>query len=210
MPAQSQIEMFRTQRFALLADPREVPLKTRGSSGEVDLNKEVYEPVIAALAEEKFRAKTVAEMGALPMMKNLKLPQVAQALLILTGSGHVAPAQDKGLVGKVRARTTALNTYLKDRAVSSGDIATLASPVLGGGVQVTRLHQLFLRAIAAGAKDPETYAKAVQQLLHAQGERMRKDNKPIESEAEALAEILTQAKEFADKRLPVLQALGVA
>jgi hypothetical protein len=210
MPVQTQIELFRQQRFALLTDPRDVPLKTRGASGEVDLNKEVYEPIIAALAEEKLRPKTVAEMSALPMMKSLKLPQVAQALLILAGSGHVAPAQDKGLTGKVRSRTNALNAALKERAVTSGDIATLASPVLGGGVLVTRLQQLFLRAIAAGAKDPETYARSVQQLLHAQGERVRKDNKPLESEDEALVEITAQAKEFADKRLPVLQALGVA
>jgi len=210
LSAHAQIDLFRAQRFALLSDPREIPLKIRTPIGDVDLNKDVYKPVIAALAEDRLRAKSVSEMIALPGMKALNLPQVAQALIILTGAGHVAPAQDQAAVDRARSRATKLNAALEERAVASGDVATLASPVLGAGVQVGRLHQLFLRAIAAGARDADAYARAVQKLLHAQGERMRKDSKAIESEAEELAEIAAQAREFADKRLPLLQALGVA
>ncbi len=43
-----------------------------------------------------------------------------------------------------------------------------------------------------------------------QGERMSRDGKPLETEADNLAELTTRARAFADKRLPVLKALQIA
>ena len=46
-------------------------------------------------------------------------------------------------------------------------------------------------------------------MLAAQGQRVAKDGKALESAEENLAELARQAGEFADKRLPVLQALQI-
>jgi hypothetical protein len=48
-----------------------------------------------------------------------------------------------------------LNTHLMTKARSSNDIAYLASPVSGGGVQVNRFEQLFLLNRSQGQKPPE-------------------------------------------------------
>ena len=43
-----------------------------------------------------------------------------------------------------------------------------------------------------------------------QGQRMVKDNKPLDSDADNLTELAAQAREFINKRLPMLRKLQVA
>ena len=87
----------------------------------------------------------------------------------------------------------------------------LASPVIGGGVAVDRFQQLFLLARQTGRPQPEGWAQFAWEAISAQGQRLLKDGKAIESPKENLAELLAQAKEaFSSKRLPILQALGIA
>jgi hypothetical protein len=56
---------------------------------------------------------------------------------------------------------------------------------------------------------PEQWAQAVWSVLAEQNQRIVKEGKPIESPEDNLAELLTQAREFHDKRLPVLKTLGI-
>ena len=109
-----------------------------------------------------------------------------------------------------KPRCKALNTHLFNRARFSGDVGCLASPVLGGGVAVDRFQQLFLLARQTGRPQPEAWAQFAWEVLSAQGQRILKEGKPIETPEENLAELLTQAKAFSGKRLPILQALGIA
>jgi hypothetical protein len=81
--------------------------------------------------------------------------------------------------------------------------------VTGGGVPVGRFEQLFLREMAQGKKDPQQWASATRALLKAQGQRIIKDGKPLESDEENLAELAQQAQAFSTKRLPLLRKLGV-
>lgn len=96
------------------------------------------------------------------------------------------------------------------RARSSGEINFLASPVIGAGVPVPRFHQLFLLARGKGQKTPEDWAQFVWSLLSAQGHRLIKEGKTLDSAEDNIAELTRQAVEFADKRLPVLKGLGIA
>ena len=106
-------------------------------------------------------------------------------------------------------RSKALNTHLFSRARFSQDVVFLASPVIGGGVGVGRFQQLFLLARQTGRPQPEAWAQFVWEILNAQGQRLVKEGKTFETPEENLAELQAQAKEFA-KRLPILQALGIA
>jgi hypothetical protein len=96
-----------------------------------------------------------------------------------------------------------------DKARGSGEIGFLASPVTGGGVAVNRFQQLFLLALSSGKATPESWAQHALEILAAQGQRLLKDGKPIESLEDNLAELNHQAKLFAEKQLPILKALGV-
>jgi hypothetical protein len=76
-------------------------------------------------------------------------------------------------------------------------------------VAVNRFEQLFLREIAQGKKDPQQWASAAWALLKAQGQRIIKEGKTLESDEDNLAEIAAQARAFEAKRLPLLRKLGV-
>jgi hypothetical protein len=77
-------------------------------------------------------------------------------------------------------------------------------------VPAVRFHQLFLLGRAKGGKTPEDWAKFAWDALAAQGQRVTKDGKTFETAAENIAELTTQAKDFAEQRLPLMTALKVA
>ncbi|WP_142811288.1 class I SAM-dependent methyltransferase [Tepidiphilus olei] len=89
-------------------------------------------------------------------------------------------------------------------------LGQLASPVTGGGVPVSRFEQLFLLARQSGHKTLQDWARFAWSLLAAQGQRLVKEGKPLETPDDNLAELSGQASEFAEKRLPLLKSLGVA
>jgi hypothetical protein len=92
---------------------------------------------------------------------------------------------------------------------SSNDIGYLASPVTGGGIAVTQIQQLFLIARQNGSKLPSEWASYCWQALAAQGQKLIKEGKVLETAEDNLAELGRQAREFAEKRLPILLALQV-
>ena len=130
--------------------------------------------------------------------------------MVLIGTGALQPAQDEKSITKAKASTDKLNAYLMHSSRSSTDISFLASPVTGGGVTVNRFKQLFLLAKANGKKTPQDWAAYVWQILSAQNQRLIKDGATLESPEDNLSELTAQAKEFAEKELPILHALGIA
>jgi hypothetical protein len=134
---------------------------------------------------------------------------LVQSLIVLTGGGHLYPVQDPETIKVMQSRCKKLNTYLCQRARNGGEIAFLASPVIGGGVPVGRFQQLFLLARQAGKKQPSEWAAAVWEILSTQGQRLIKDGKAIETADENIAELTSQATVFSEKQLPILKALGI-
>lgn len=118
--------------------------------------------------------------------------------------------QDDAAIQKAKKTADKLNAHLMRKSIGSNDIAYLASPVAGGGVTVNRFQQLFLLARQTGHKAPEEWAKDAWQRLAAQGQRLLKDGKTLETAEENLAELTAQAQTFAEKQLPILKALQVA
>jgi SAM-dependent methyltransferase len=203
-----QSEAFRQQSFVLLMNANDVPMKVTGSLGEATLQEQIYRPVVAALADDAYAPKTLAQLAAHPKLGSLTAQQLLQAVLVLTGAGCVHPAQEPSR--QARARCAAMNRYLCEHARSSPNVMFLASPVCGGGVLVPRFHQLFLLAAQHGKGTPSDQAAFVWGLFVAQGTRVVRDGKTLESPEENQQELLKHATDFAEKRLPVLKALGVA
>lgn len=205
-----QLERLRALPFALTVRAEDVPLKVAGAAGEATLDESVYRPLLAALAADSYAPKTLAQMQAQSGLNKLAPGQLVQALLLLTGAGHLHPVQAAAAIDAARARSARLNAHVLERAVYGGEIGFLASPVLGGAVAMGRFQQLFLRALARGLKTPAQWAADVWQAISAQGQRLVKDGKPLDSAEDNVAELTRQAEDFIDKRLPVLRALGVA
>lgn len=200
-------EALRAQRVVLTTRRSEVALKVSGSLGEASLAENVYAPLLEHLADHKPRSLGQLEQA---LKGSLAFPQLLQAAMVLAGAGHLTAAQDDGVAAKARRQTDRLNAFLIDKARGSNDVSFLASPVTGGGVAVNRFNQLFLSAIAKGLKEPAEWAQAAWQLLAAQGQKLVKEGKALDTAEENLAELTAQAGAFAEKHLPVLKALQVA
>jgi hypothetical protein len=207
LSALDQTEALRNLRVVLVKHRADVSLKVKGALGEASMNEGVYGPILDLLSDHKPR--TLGQMEQALKEKKITFAQIMQAIMVLTGGGHACPVQEDAVINKVKKTSRALNTHLMNNARSSSDIKALASPVIGGGITVGRFEQLFALAVTQGKKQPAEWAKGVWQILQAQGQKLVKEGKTLETDEQNLAELTENAESFAEKVLPVLRALGV-
>jgi hypothetical protein len=201
-----QAERMKNESFMLTTPADEVPTTVQGSLGEATLHENIYKPLIRVLAERDYGPKKVGQLIEHSSLRSLQLAQIVQALIVLTGAGHVSPARPSSDV--VRSQTQALNRYLMDRACDSADVGFFASPVTGGGVPVSRFHQLFLLAMQLGRNTAAEQVRFAHEILKSRGQRIVKSGKVLETDQENRAELQEQAIQF-QKRLPILAAAGL-
>jgi hypothetical protein len=185
-----------------------VTLVATGFLGEANLTESIYAPVLDIMADHKVRSVTQIEQAVKDA--GITFAQLIQVFLVLCGNGTLNAVQDDTAITKAKKHTDKLNNHLMLKARSSNEISYLSSPVTGGGVIVGRFQQLFLLVLQQGKKKPEEWAIFVAQILAAQGEKIVKDGKPLETAEEQLAELVNQANEFYEKQLPILKALQIA
>jgi SAM-dependent methyltransferase len=202
-----QAESLRAEKVVLMTPHSEVKLKVKGALGEADLNDSVLTPILEYLSDHK--ARTLYQIEKAVAGKDINLGRIMYAVMVLSSAGYLGSAQEEAVITKCRKRTDKLNSWLLQRAKSSGEINFLACPVTGGGYPIGRFQQLFLLAMAEGKKQPVEWAQSVWQIVHEQGHKLLKDGKAIETEAENIAELTEQARVFAEKNLPIVKALQI-
>lgn len=201
-------EALRQQRVVLAVPRDSVKLQVTGSMGVANMSEAIYNPLLDALADHK--PQTLAQLEKQLADKNVALATLAEAVMLLSGTGNLLPVQSVELAQKARKATDRLNECLMAKARSAQDITTLVSPLTGGGVQLGRFQQLFLLARMQGKRTPEDWAQTVWQVLAAQGQRMVKDGKTLESPEDNVAELTTLAREFQDRWIPIFKTLMIA
>ncbi len=202
-----QTEALRAQKLILTSHRPDVSLKVSGALGEADMTEAVYAPILDLLADHK--PKTLGQIEQALKDKGIAFVQIIQAAMVLAGAGHLASVQDDSVIGKARKQTDKLNALLCHKARGSNEINYLASPVIGGGFAVNRFEQLILSAIGQGKKQPSEWAQHVWQTIAAQGQKLVKEGKPLDTAEENLVELRAQAETFAEKQLPILKALQI-
>jgi SAM-dependent methyltransferase len=205
LSALEQAEALRQIRVILTTPRVDVALKVTGALGEANLNEGIYTPVLDLMADHKSR--TLSEIEAL-LKDKVNFAQLTQVVTVLSGAGHLSAVQADS--AKAAKTSKAINTHLMLKARGSNDLGYLASPVTGGGIPVNRFQQLFLLSMQQGKKQPADWAKDTWAILSAQGQRLLKEGKPLDTAEDNLAELTTQAQTFADKQLPILKALQIA
>lgn len=203
------------ERNQLLADtsvmlvtaPEDVPMKLTSALGEVNLSEAIYRPLLALLAADGFQPKSLGQLAA--AKADMNHAQLVQAITLLIGSSHVAVTQSAASIEAMREPARRFNAQILARARQNSDLLFMASPVIGGGVTVPRLQQMFLVARGEGAATTAELSAAVWGMMNGLGQRIVKDGKPLATDAENIAQLETDATVFL-RRLPVLQVLGVA
>lgn len=202
-----QKERLLNTRFVLTKLVDQIPLKVIGSAGEAQLQEELYKPFIQALAADAYAPKTLRVV--LSHLPEMLWSHLLQILAVLVHLDAMAPCQSEEAQKQVEDQCKALNRHLCERSCYVNEIAYLASPVTGGGFNLTRFQQIFLMARELGKSTPQDWAQFAWQHLDAQGQRLIKDGKTLETPEENLHELNAQAVDLADK-LPILKALQLA
>ncbi|HWI84502.1 class I SAM-dependent methyltransferase [Ramlibacter sp.] len=202
-----QAEALRAQKVVLMAPRPDVSLKVSGALGEASMSEAIYHPILDYLADHK--TKSIGQIEQATQAQGLNLGLVKQAVLLLAGIGHLGLVQDESVTARSRKHTDKLNAHLMAKARSNTDVGHLASPVTGGGIPVGRFNQLFLMALAQGKKQPADWAQFVWSVLAMQGQHLIKDGQALQTPAENLAELNSQATLFGEKHLPILRALQI-
>lgn len=203
-----QAEQLRGQRVILVQPRAEVSLKVTGSLGEATMQDAIYAPILDQLAD--YTPHTLAQLEHAVKPRGVQFAQLVQAVMVLSGAGVLCAVQDETSTIKVKKNADQLNALLMSKARSRTELGHLASPVTGGGIAVTRFHQLFLLARQHGHEAPQDQSEFVWHLMELQGQRLVRQGNTLASAEENLAELAHQAAEFAAKQLPILKALQIA
>lgn len=202
-----QKESIQKLKFILIVERDSVSLTMIGPLGEANLNKEIYNPLLDLLADYEMRS--FAQIESALSKYGLDFAKLFQALLVLTGTTTIACVQDEQVISKAKRQTDKINSYFLNKSRGSNELGYLASPVTGGAIAVGRFQQLFVLAIQKGLKKPEDWAAFVDGILSAQGQKIVKEGKALETQDEMLAELNNMAKDFSGKQLPILKALQI-
>lgn len=204
-PAQHEAAM-RSQRVVLVMPRADIDLTVRTGAFEVALRQDVYTPLLDALQDHQPR--TVAELERLAPMRG-GVHQLFEAVFILSGMGVLAPAQAPEAAARAGAASRRLNLALFERARGCGEIQHMASALVGGGLAMPRIPQLFLLAQAHGLHGASAWSDFAGPLLAAQNVPLHRDGKPLATAGEYQAEVLRKAGIFERHYLPMYQALGI-
>ena len=202
-----QADRLRRQAIVLVVPPKEVTYKATGAQGEISLNEDIYRPFVDLLAEH--RPKTLGDIENALAPRKINLGQVMQAAMILIAKGSAYATQDAAAANQAKPATDRLNRQLIAATAMGKEMPLLASPLTAGAVPVPRIHQLFLMSLHGGRTTPQEWAHDVWGVLVSLGQKLLKDGKAMETQAENMAELESKAAEFEANQLPIYRALGI-
>lgn len=199
-------ETRKKQRFVLTTARQSVEMSAANIIS-ANLIPEIFDPILDIFADHKIHS--VSEVQE-KMDGKINLIQIFTALTVLHAKGDMTLVQDDNAADAARPRCRAFNTsVLASVRGSNNEISYLTSPLSGGAIPVAYTDLLFLSERERGAKSPEQWAQGAWKLLQAQNRLMIKDGETLRTETDNLAELNRLATEFAQQRLPGLQALDV-
>ncbi len=199
--AEAQEKILST-RYVLMTPAAEVPLTFNTSLGILRLSEDAYRPLINHLAADNFRPKNLLKFRS-------KVNATLEVIRVLILTGHVMPCQSEAAAELVTESCDRLNAHLCERAKFEEAISFLASPLIGGGVNVNRFKQLFLAQYKGGVKAADKLADTVQKLLSRQGQRILFNGKALDTPEKTTEHLRTLAERFLTIDLPILKALMI-
>ena len=126
---------------------------------EVGFDTSPYREMIALLAKGHHEPKTFGELLDAGMKRPVEPTAISRAIMVMIAKQIIEPVQST-TVGRQAADSCArLNGEILRRSLTEDRITTLASPVTGGGVTVSRIERLCMMAIQQGAESTDQWAK---------------------------------------------------
>ena len=179
--------------------------EVQGALGKVALSRSLYGPLLEALAD--YRPLRLEDLHN-ALGERATFDEVTDALAILFDRGYVRIVNPSDAeIARSALTSRALNQNIMDMARVSNAPAYLGSPVTGSGINVSRVHQLFLLAREEGGRSPETYARFAENVLAAQPREDQPDTRNVPKNRGCLR---AEADAFEARHLPIYRALRIA
>lgn len=202
-----RLEKILELRYVLLKPAQSVPLKFPTPLGEVQLSEEIYRPILEFLQEDSYRPKSFNEYLKLNPSKNAG--GLLEVVIVLVNGNHIMPCQSEEAIKFVKKSCERLNAHICERTKFEDAINFLASPVIGGGVNVNRFQQIFLSQYKAGDKTAAKIAESAWKLFSRQGLKLIRDGKTLETPEENISYTKKLAETFLAEQLPIFKALAL-
>ncbi|EEO26532.1 LOW QUALITY PROTEIN: hypothetical protein HWAG_01324, partial [Helicobacter winghamensis ATCC BAA-430] len=177
--------------------------KVQCAVGEINLNREIYQPVLNVLEKDDFQPKT---MRKITQECKLKFGQVLEFLMLGVHQNIISPTQP--LTPDIEKRVKVYNANLLKRLVRYGQSSYLASPVTASALMISSIEQLAISAYIKETKKETELVNFIVKLFKENKREIIKEGKILESEAENKAVIKEVVKEFLEK-VPLYKALGI-
>lgn len=192
--------------FLYVGSAEGCPQKISTVVGEVELRGDIYKPVYEALVKAGENAVTIEELKKNKSLDAISVNQLWEALLVLTGAGHVSPVSTSDTPDEDATASRTLNACLVDRAEADAGVEFLAAPRLGAATKVPRIEQLFIRYLMLDDKD---VVGSVWAVLKAQKQHLIVAGKALQGDEANLKELRRMFDNFKGKREKHLKKLGV-
>lgn len=198
---EQRVERLGKSRFALTVPFGALPRALHLPGQEINLGTETNIEIVKALRAAEYSPKSLAD---LEVALRRPMDQFLSNLLLLVGIGCVQPVLP--IVGAVaRARCSRFNAVVCNRARNAESVDALASPVLGAGLHLGRLNQLFLLARSEGRHEIADMVEFAWRCVESgTGRKAVRTSEPL-----TRASVTAAAAGFA-ALLPILKALEIA
>ena len=207
-PRERAEKILKTRYALLTANEISGEFANNITGGTITMNEQVYKPLAEYLAEDNYRPKDLTALAA--RLPNIPTALIEQTVLLFVHIGHAMPCQDEKTAEKVKPRCDRLNDCILQKSRLGGEIVSLASPLLGGGIGVNRIDQIYLAYFKKKPKaNAEELAQEAWSVLSSQGQKLANREGTIESAEENLKELKNLAENFLGKRVPIFKALMI-
>lgn len=176
-------------------------MTARTHACEIALGGSPYAEILDCLERDGYRPKSLGELADLLSAKGLGMPALLRALMIMVHEGVAHPACEGPVSPEAIESSHRLNREILRRSRLADGIGVLASPVTGGGVSVTHIQRLFLRAMLDGATSLNDWVASAAMV-------MTNEASATPGQAQETPDLVREALYFSTL-LPVLKALMV-
>ena len=176
MSALERAEIMRSLKVVLTVPAEKVSMEVSGTLGPATLQEGLYRPLFDLLADHVPKTLGEIEQHFSSIQVNdsdVEFAQIAQAIMILIGSGQMQLARRSDDAIATSQPTRRL--IYGNRARSNADISFVASSVTGGGIFVDRIDQMFLACLRDDQLSSRQLAEQIWSVLEAQGQKLIKD-----------------------------------
>ena len=178
-----------------------------GPIGLVTGQPDFYRPLLDAIHDAPV---TIAQLRALPALRDRQPGEFIQAALLLMGGGFANPTWAHYGQPQARDSSARLNAAIVDRLRVGIDLHRLAAPMVGSSLQIEVIEGLVIGRLLDGtAREPEALIDGVLNDVTQSGRSLLRNGRPISDPAETRVLVGETVRGVLARRLQLLRGMGV-